>query len=148
MNSLLRPRIWPPFRATSGVGPCDVPFRYASEPTPCGCPVARPSSWSRYTHSWNIRPRGYSPLGSSRKTVCSWAYKFCGSTDKNSLSLRRKQRMRGSCVARVEKGTFIGLPASRSLGDVPDIAVNYLLRIKLERFSVRLEKAYQIDLGR
>ncbi|MDH3558731.1 MAG: hypothetical protein OES18_23055 [Deltaproteobacteria bacterium] len=20
-------------------GPCDVPFRYASEPTPCGCPA-------------------------------------------------------------------------------------------------------------
>ncbi|MGB7031076.1 MAG: hypothetical protein WBF29_06475 [Syntrophobacteria bacterium] len=24
--------------------PCDVPFRYASEPPPCGCPVAHPSS--------------------------------------------------------------------------------------------------------
>ncbi|MDH3557468.1 MAG: hypothetical protein OES18_16615 [Deltaproteobacteria bacterium] len=24
--------------------PCDVPFRYASEPTPCGSQVARPSS--------------------------------------------------------------------------------------------------------
>jgi hypothetical protein len=34
MNRLLRPRIWPPFRASSGVGPCDVPFRYASGPIP------------------------------------------------------------------------------------------------------------------
>ena len=34
MNNLLRPRIWPPFLASSGVGPCDVPFRYASEPIP------------------------------------------------------------------------------------------------------------------
>ncbi|MEE8620986.1 MAG: hypothetical protein V3T37_02925 [Syntrophobacteria bacterium] len=34
MNYLLRPRIWPSFRASSGVGPCDVPFRYASEPIP------------------------------------------------------------------------------------------------------------------
>ena len=39
MNYLLRPRIWPSFLASSGVGPCDVPFRYASEPTPCGCPA-------------------------------------------------------------------------------------------------------------
>ncbi|MDH3802422.1 MAG: hypothetical protein OEU80_10090 [Deltaproteobacteria bacterium] len=31
MNHLLRPRIWPSFLASSGVGPCDVPFRYASE---------------------------------------------------------------------------------------------------------------------
>ena len=31
MNNLLRPRIWPSFLASSGVGPCDVPFRYASE---------------------------------------------------------------------------------------------------------------------
>jgi len=31
MNYLLRPRIWPSFLASSGVGPCDVPFRYASE---------------------------------------------------------------------------------------------------------------------
>jgi len=31
MNHLLRPRIWPSFRASSGVGPCDVPFRYASD---------------------------------------------------------------------------------------------------------------------
>jgi hypothetical protein len=34
MNHLLRPRIWPSFLASSGVGPCDVPFRYASEPIP------------------------------------------------------------------------------------------------------------------
>ncbi|MEE8316209.1 MAG: hypothetical protein V3R70_06625 [Syntrophobacteria bacterium] len=51
MNHLLRPRIWPSFRASSGVGSCDVPFRYASEPTPCGYPVARPSSWSRDSNS-------------------------------------------------------------------------------------------------
>jgi hypothetical protein len=34
MDHLLRPRIWPSFLASSGVGPCDVPFRYASEPIP------------------------------------------------------------------------------------------------------------------
>ena len=47
------------------VGPCDVPFRYASEPTPCGCPVARPSSWSRDSKSWNIRARVTPPNGAS-----------------------------------------------------------------------------------
>jgi len=31
MNHLLRPRIWASFLASSGVGPCDVPFRYASD---------------------------------------------------------------------------------------------------------------------
>ncbi len=31
MNDLLRPRIWPSFLASSGVGPCDVPVRYASD---------------------------------------------------------------------------------------------------------------------
>ncbi|MGB6282696.1 MAG: hypothetical protein WBG91_21005 [Syntrophobacteria bacterium] len=31
--------------------PCDVPFRYASEPTPCGCQVAHPSSRSRDSNS-------------------------------------------------------------------------------------------------
>jgi hypothetical protein len=30
MNHLLRPPIWPSFLASSGVGSCDVPFRYAS----------------------------------------------------------------------------------------------------------------------
>jgi hypothetical protein len=50
-NRLLRPRIWPSSRASSGVEPCDVPFRYASDPTPCGCPVARPSSRSRHSNS-------------------------------------------------------------------------------------------------
>ena len=34
MNHLLRPRIWPSFLASLGVGPCDVPFRYASGPIP------------------------------------------------------------------------------------------------------------------
>jgi hypothetical protein len=34
MNNLLRPRIWPSFLASSDVGPCDVPFRYVSEPIP------------------------------------------------------------------------------------------------------------------
>src|SRR5210317_1829664 len=34
MDHLLRPRIWPSFLASSGVGPCDVPFRYASGPIP------------------------------------------------------------------------------------------------------------------
>jgi hypothetical protein len=34
MACLLRPRIWPSFRASSGVGPCDVPFRYTSDPIP------------------------------------------------------------------------------------------------------------------
>ncbi|MDH3800986.1 MAG: hypothetical protein OEU80_02735 [Deltaproteobacteria bacterium] len=37
-------------------GPCDVPFRYASEPTPCGCQVARPSS-SRSLRSAQSRKR-------------------------------------------------------------------------------------------
>ena len=42
MNHLLRPRIWPSFLASSGVGPCDVPFRYASESIPrCRGTVAR-----------------------------------------------------------------------------------------------------------
>ncbi len=36
MNDLLRPRIWPSFRASSDVGPFDLPFRYASDPIPCG----------------------------------------------------------------------------------------------------------------
>jgi hypothetical protein len=31
MDHLLRSRIWPPFLASSGVGPCDVPFRYANQ---------------------------------------------------------------------------------------------------------------------
>ena len=31
MNHLLRLRIWPSFLASSGVGPYDVPFMYASE---------------------------------------------------------------------------------------------------------------------
>jgi len=31
MNDLLRPQIWPSFLESSGVGPCDVPFRYASD---------------------------------------------------------------------------------------------------------------------
>ncbi|MGB7032733.1 MAG: hypothetical protein WBF29_14935 [Syntrophobacteria bacterium] len=44
--------------ASSGVESCDVPFRYASEPTPCGCPVARPSSWSRDSNSRSIRAKG------------------------------------------------------------------------------------------
>jgi len=56
MNYLLRPRIWPSFLASSGVGPCDVPFRYASEPTPCGCQVARPSN-SRSLRSAQSRKR-------------------------------------------------------------------------------------------
>ncbi|MEE8316161.1 MAG: hypothetical protein V3R70_06385 [Syntrophobacteria bacterium] len=34
MNNLLRPLIWPSFLASSGVGPCDVLFKYASEPIP------------------------------------------------------------------------------------------------------------------
>ncbi|MDH3555287.1 MAG: hypothetical protein OES18_05480 [Deltaproteobacteria bacterium] len=36
--------------------PCDVPFRYASEPTPCGYPVARASS-SRSLRSAQSRKR-------------------------------------------------------------------------------------------
>ena len=31
MNYLLRPRISPSFLASSGVGPCDVPFRYGNQ---------------------------------------------------------------------------------------------------------------------
>src|SRR5512139_3962645 len=51
MNRLLRPRIWPSFRASSGLAPCDVLNKYASGPSPAvprdGCPVARPSPRSR-----------------------------------------------------------------------------------------------------
>jgi hypothetical protein len=31
--------------------PCDVLFKYASDPIPCGCPVAHPSPRSRDTNS-------------------------------------------------------------------------------------------------
>ncbi|MEJ2233956.1 MAG: hypothetical protein P8X67_08520 [Syntrophobacterales bacterium] len=48
MNHLLQPRIWPFFLASSGIGICDEPFRYASGPIPryrgTSCQVARPSS--------------------------------------------------------------------------------------------------------
>ena len=39
------------------VGPFDVLFKYASGPTPCGCPVAHPSSRSRDGNSSNMRAR-------------------------------------------------------------------------------------------
>ncbi len=54
-NRLLRPRIWPSLRASSGVGPCHVLFKYASDPTPCGFPVVQPSTRSRDNNSSNIR---------------------------------------------------------------------------------------------
>ncbi|MEJ2234997.1 MAG: hypothetical protein P8X67_13835 [Syntrophobacterales bacterium] len=31
MNHLLRPRIWPFFQASSGVGPCDAPLKYGNQ---------------------------------------------------------------------------------------------------------------------
>jgi len=34
MNYLLRPRIWPSFLASSGVGPCDVPLQVRLETNP------------------------------------------------------------------------------------------------------------------
>jgi hypothetical protein len=37
--------------------PCDVPLRYASEPTPCGYQMARLSARSRDTNSSNIRAK-------------------------------------------------------------------------------------------
>jgi cell division initiation protein len=43
-------------RASSGVGPCDVLFKCASDPTPCGCPVAHPSN-SRSLRSAQPRKR-------------------------------------------------------------------------------------------
>ena len=46
-NCLLRPQIWSSSRASSGLEPCDVLFKYALGPTPCGCPVARSSLRSR-----------------------------------------------------------------------------------------------------
>ena len=55
MNYLLRPWIWPSFRASSGLEPCDVLFKYASGSSPCDIPVARPSPRSRHTNWWNIR---------------------------------------------------------------------------------------------
>ena len=57
MNHLLRPWIWSSFRASSGLTPCDVPFRYASDPSPCDCPVANPSPRPRYGNSCNMRAR-------------------------------------------------------------------------------------------
>ena len=33
--------------ASSGIGPCDVLFKYASDPIPCGYPVARPPRLAR-----------------------------------------------------------------------------------------------------
>ena len=56
MNHLLRPRIWSSFLASSDIGPCDVPFGYASGSIPCGCQVARPSS-SRSLRSAQSRKR-------------------------------------------------------------------------------------------
>ena len=58
MNRLLRPRIWYSSRTSSGLETCDVLFKYASDSTPCGCPVASPSSRSRDTDSWIIRASG------------------------------------------------------------------------------------------
>src|SRR5512136_2334273 len=65
MNRLLRPRIWPSFRASSGLAPCDVLNKYASGPSPCGCPVARPSPRSRCGASCIMRVKAY-PLRSRK----------------------------------------------------------------------------------
>ena len=42
MNNLLQPRIWPSSLASSDVGPCDVPFRYASETNTLRLPGGTP----------------------------------------------------------------------------------------------------------
>ena len=52
-----RPRVFLRLRSGQAHLPCDVPFRYASDPTPCGCRVARPSARSRDVNSWNIRAK-------------------------------------------------------------------------------------------
>jgi hypothetical protein len=41
--------------ASSGLEPCDVLHKYASSPSPCGCPAARPSPRSRSGVSWIMR---------------------------------------------------------------------------------------------
>jgi hypothetical protein len=56
-SHLLRLGIWPSFRASSGLAPCDVLNKYASGPSPCGCPVARPSPPSRDGVSCIMRAR-------------------------------------------------------------------------------------------
>jgi hypothetical protein len=71
MNDLLRPRIWSSFLASSGVGPCDVPLRYASDQSrgtagrlPGGTPIFAVSlqQFMKYSGSPNKRR-----LGSLRK---------------------------------------------------------------------------------
>ncbi|MGB5920941.1 MAG: hypothetical protein WBH36_01860 [Syntrophobacteria bacterium] len=42
MNYLLRPRIWPSFLASSGVGPCDVPLQVRLETNPLRLPGGTP----------------------------------------------------------------------------------------------------------
>jgi len=77
MNRLLRPRIWPSSRASSGVEPCDVPFRYASGPKPCGCPVAHPSPRSRDCNSWNIRAMSLQSSGQLSLGIAHLAFRMC-----------------------------------------------------------------------
>ena len=60
-NHLLRPRIWPSFRESSGLAPYDVLTKYASGPSPCGSPVARPAPRSRYGVSCIMRASFFYP---------------------------------------------------------------------------------------
>ena len=57
MGHLLRPRMRPSFLESSGVGRCDVAFRYVSGPTPCGYQVARLPRLARMA-GWHARLRG------------------------------------------------------------------------------------------
>ena len=75
MNGLLRPRIWPSFRASSGLELCDVLFKYASGSSPCDSPVARPPRLSEQARDGGqARPSNSRSLRSaqSRKRVPSF----------------------------------------------------------------------------
>jgi hypothetical protein len=81
---LLRPRIWPSFRASSGLEPCDVLNKYASGPSLAvprdGCPVARPSPRSRCGVSCIMRARGEAALEVCPRHGVIWIANRCESS--------------------------------------------------------------------
>ena len=79
-NHLLRPRIWPSFRASSGLEPYAVLNKYASGPSPCGCPVARPFPRSRCGVSCIMRARGEGALEVCPRHGVIWIANRCGSS--------------------------------------------------------------------
>ena len=137
MNHLLRPRIWPSFLASSGVGPCDVPS---------GTPRNQSRGTAGRVARWHTHLRG---LATAIHEISGLPVRSDTFTLIRERPTKKRQRHFSRCLflSSLETLYIFAVPSARLYAPNPDISLIAVATIHLPALSLANSSGLMVQNG-